>query len=208
MLAWTTNSSTRAILGYTIVSTIQVRFPANGNNVTMVQVIARIRDMYGCMTEIDLPTVSIIFDMATINNLINDILTTPMNLVNNTQLNSNPIVVVLAGGNQNLVSQVLIAQVQALNPMSMKILQAAIAVAISVASLNDERQVPLPSALNTSTMIEYNQQWNYFAAARDYLISFCTNLVITTIDSIILQSSMLAQLTEITSQLTRDTTVR
>ncbi|CAF3978323.1 unnamed protein product [Rotaria sp. Silwood2] len=204
---WTTNLSTRAILGYTIVSTIQVRFPANGNNVTMVQVIARIRDMYGCMTEIDLSTVSIIFDMATINNLINDILTTPMNLVNNTQLNSNPIVVVLAGGNQNLVSQVLIAQVQALNAMSMKILQAAIAVAISVASLNDERQVPLPSALNTSTMIEYNQQWNYFAAARDYLISFCTNLVITTIDSIILQSSMLAQLTEITSQLTRDTTL-
>ncbi|CAF3390976.1 unnamed protein product [Rotaria sp. Silwood1] len=110
---WTTNSSAFAILGYTIIPTIQVLLPANGNDKTMIHVIARIRDMYGCMTEIDLPTVSIVFDMATTNNLINDVVTIPINLVNNTQLNSNPIVIMLAGGNQNRVSQVLIAQLLA-----------------------------------------------------------------------------------------------
>ncbi|CAF4665152.1 unnamed protein product [Rotaria sp. Silwood1] len=207
---WTTNSSAFAILGYTIIPTIQVLLPANGNDKTMIHVIARIRDMYGCMTEIDLPTVSIVFDMATTNNLINDVVTIPINLVNNTQLNSNPIVIMLAGGNQNRVSQVLIAQVQALNAMSLKIFQTAVAgnisaVTISVTSLNDERQVPSSSTVNISTMVEYSQQWNHLAEVRDYLISFVTNLMITTIDSIILQSSMLAQLTEITSQLTRDT---
>ncbi|CAF3373773.1 unnamed protein product [Rotaria sp. Silwood1] len=207
---WTTNSSAFAILGYTIIPTIQVLLPANGNDKTMIHVIARIRDMYGCMTEIDLPTVSIVFDMATTNNLINDVVTIPINLVNNTQLNSNPIVIMLAGGNQNRVSQVLISQVQALNAMSLKIFQTAVAgnisaVTISVTSLNDEQQVPSSSAVNISTMVEYSQQWNHLAEVRDYLISFVTNLMITTIDSIILQSSMLAQLTEITSQLTRDT---
>ncbi|CAF3375209.1 unnamed protein product [Rotaria sp. Silwood1] len=202
---WTTNSSAFAILGYTIIPTIQVLLPANGNDKTMIHVIARIRDMYGCMTEIGLPTVSIVFDMATTNDLINDVVTIPINLVNNTQLNSNPIVIMLAGGNQNRVSQVLISQVQALNAMSLKIFQTAVAVTISVTSLNDEQQVPSSSAVNISTMVEYSQQWNHLAEVRDYLISFVTNLMITTIDSIILQSSMLAQLTEITSQLTRDT---
>jgi hypothetical protein len=51
-------------------------------------------------------------------------------------------------------------------------------------------------------------QLNTQANVRDYLMSFTTNLLITTSNSIKLQASSLAQLTQATNQLTRATSVR
>jgi hypothetical protein len=62
--------------------------------------------------------------------------------------------------------------------------------------------------LNKSALDEYNQNLNTYANARDYLISFTTNLAITTVNSIKLQASSLAQITQATNQLTRNTLVR
>ncbi|CAF1285557.1 unnamed protein product [Rotaria sordida] len=165
---WTTDPSTLAILGYSIIPSLQVRLPANGTNSVMNHIVARITDMYECITEIDLSTVSVIFDMATMNNLINNVLTNSMNLANNILLNINPIVLVLASGNQNLVSQILVQQAQALNEMSVSILQATFlsnisVVSISVTPLNGEQQIQSSSAINTSIWLEYNQQWNTLA---------------------------------------------
>jgi hypothetical protein len=56
--------------------------------------------------------------------------------------------------------------------------------------------------------MEYNQQLNSQANVRDYLMSFATNLLITTSNSIQLQSSSLAQLTQATNQLTRTASVK
>jgi hypothetical protein len=62
--------------------------------------------------------------------------------------------------------------------------------------------------LNQSALDEYNKQLNSIAKARDYLIRFTTKLAITTANSIKLQASSLAQMTQATNQLTRTTLVR
>jgi hypothetical protein len=62
--------------------------------------------------------------------------------------------------------------------------------------------------LNVSALNEYNKQINSDANVREYLITFTTNLAITRSNSIILQSSFLAQLTKATNELTRTTLVR
>ena len=62
--------------------------------------------------------------------------------------------------------------------------------------------------LNQSALDEYNAELNSHANVREYLMRFTTNLAITTSNSIKLQSSSLAQLTQSTNQLTRTTLVR
>jgi hypothetical protein len=57
-------------------------------------------------------------------------------------------------------------------------------------------------------MIEYNKQINSYANIREDLIKFISDLAITTVNSIKLQASTLAQLTQATNQLTRTTLVR
>ncbi len=63
-------------------------------------------------------------------------------------------------------------------------------------------------SFNQSSLIEFNKQLNTQANVRDYLMSFTTNLAVTNVNSIKLQASSLAQLTQATSQLTRTTIVR
>ncbi len=83
------------------------------------------------------------------------------------------------------------------------------AVSISISSLAVESLSQSSSALlNQSALIEFNKQLNVQANVRDYLMTFTTNLIITTADSIKLQSSTLSQLTQATNQLTRTTAVR
>lgn len=62
--------------------------------------------------------------------------------------------------------------------------------------------------MNSSALIEYNKQMNIYADIRDYLITYTTDLMITTINSIKLQSSSLVQITQSTNQLTRTAAVR
>lgn len=57
-------------------------------------------------------------------------------------------------------------------------------------------------------MADYTAKLNALANVRDYAVQFVSDLSITTIDSIILQSSTLSSLTETTSELTRQTVVR
>ncbi len=63
-------------------------------------------------------------------------------------------------------------------------------------------------SLNVSALDEYNKELNSHANLREYLMSFIINHAITTIDTITLQSSILAQLTQATNQLTRITLVK
>jgi hypothetical protein len=57
--------------------------------------------------------------------------------------------------------------------------------------------------LNQSALIEFNNELNTQANVRDYLMTYTTNLLIATSNSIKLQSTTLAQLTQLTNQLTR-----
>lgn len=62
--------------------------------------------------------------------------------------------------------------------------------------------------VNVSALEQFEKDLNLQANVRDYLISFSTDLPITTSMSITLQASTLAQLTGATNQLTRDASVR
>ena len=61
--------------------------------------------------------------------------------------------------------------------------------------------------INQSALAQFNRQQNIYASLRDYLIKFTVNLTIGTPDSIKLQASSLAQLTQSTNQLTRTSLV-
>ena len=61
--------------------------------------------------------------------------------------------------------------------------------------------------MNASALAEYNTQLNIYANIRDSLITNITNLAITTVDSIKLQACSLAQFTQATNQLTRNSLV-
>ena len=52
-------------------------------------------------------------------------------------------------------------------------------------------------------MAKFNQELNSQANVRDYLMTYTTNILISTSNSIKLQASSLAQLTQSTNQLTR-----
>ncbi|CAF4349408.1 unnamed protein product, partial [Adineta steineri] len=76
---------------------------------------------------------------------------------------------------------------------------------ISVSSLGSQSLQQISIPLNESALINYNIKLNSLANVRDYLVTFITQLLITTSNSIILQSSSLVQLTQATNQLTRNT---
>jgi hypothetical protein len=57
--------------------------------------------------------------------------------------------------------------------------------------------------LNQSALVEFNTDLNTQANVRDFLMPYTTNLAITTSNSIKLQATTLAQLTQSTNQLTR-----
>ncbi|CAF4436070.1 unnamed protein product, partial [Adineta steineri] len=79
------------------------------------------------------------------------------------------------------------------------------AVDISVSLLGSQSLQQISIPLNESALIDYIIELNSLANVRDYLVTFITNLLITTSNSIILQASSLVQLTQITNQLTRNT---
>ena len=61
--------------------------------------------------------------------------------------------------------------------------------------------------MNETALNEYKKELNSQANVRDYMMSYLTNLSITTASSIQLQSSSLAHLTQAPSQLTRSALV-
>ena len=77
-----------------------------------------------------------------------------------------------------------------------------LATTISVSTLGGEK---ISTIFNQSALYQFNQLLNSYAQIREYLIMFTTNLSITTVNSIKLQSAALTQLTKETNQLTRTT---
>ena len=78
---------------------------------------------------------------------------------------------------------------------------------VAVSSLGSSAQPTVSAPLNASALAVFNQQLNDYANVRDFLMTFTTNLAVTTVNSIRLQASSLAQLTQATNQLTRSTVV-
>jgi len=179
------DSSSKIMIAFSSLSIIEILLPSGNDQRLTIQ----IRDQLNCLTEYNLSSlVSVRSDFESINNQI-------INL--------------LWSGNQNIIGQVLTSLSQELNKMNIENVDKAVssgipAANISISSLTSQR-LSSNGELNQSALIEFIKQLNSQANIREYLISFTQNLLITTSNSIKLQSSSLAQLTKATNQLSRAT---
>ncbi|CAF4263685.1 unnamed protein product [Adineta steineri] len=204
LYTWVTDISKRIMIAFSTEYNFQVRLPAGDNKTSLLNFVIYVRDFLNSITQVNISSVNVIRDFAIINDLIDKVKTSSSTITNN------PIVRLLSSGNQNIVGQMIISLSQVFNQMSNENLDKAIsngisAVNISVSLLGSQRLQQISMPLNESALINYNIELNSLANVRDYLVTFLTNLLITTSNSIILQSSSLAQLTQATNQLTRNT---
>ncbi|CAF3130688.1 unnamed protein product [Rotaria sp. Silwood2] len=197
---WTTNPTDRVMFAHSYVSNIQLLLSTTDDNTSLINIIVYIRDSYDCAAEFNISSIIIVPDWTYMENLI-------ANFQNST---NDLFVQMLSSGNQNMVSQVVTSLSQQFNIMNNQAIKTALANGISsttiaISPLGSKTQQPSSVSLNASALVEYNKQLNTYANVRDSLITYITNLMITTADSIKLQASSLAQLTQATNQLTRTT---
>ncbi|CAF1005529.1 unnamed protein product [Adineta steineri] len=204
LYAWTTDISQRTLIAFSSEYNFQVQLPAGDNETSLLNLVVYVRDLVGSVTQVNISSVNVIADSVTINDLIDKITNLSSTITNN------PIVRLLSSGNQNVVGQMIISLSQEFNQMSNENFDKAIsngisAVDISVSLLGSQSLQQISIPLNQSAMINYNIELNSLANVRDYLVAFIISILITTSNSIILQSSSLVQLTQATNQLTRNT---
>jgi len=200
---WTTDRSKKLFIGSSPVSDYEVRLPSGDEQTSMLNLIVSIRDQMDCSVDYNLSSILIRSDLTDITNLIQN------------QTKTNPIIELLSFANQNTIGQVLSSISQQVNQISEKNINRTIsngisAASISISSLASQRQVSSSSSQtnNQSAMIDFENELNSLANTREYLIPFLTNLpILTTSNSIKLQSSTLAQLTQTTNQLTRQSLI-
>ncbi len=108
------------IIAFTSISNIDIRLPAGNDNSSLVNLIVYIRDTLDCTTKYNMTSVNVVPDTVGINDLIDDL------QVSTTAANNNPIAQILAGGNQNIVGQVIISLSQIFNKMNTESLEKAV----------------------------------------------------------------------------------
>ncbi|CAF1074084.1 unnamed protein product [Adineta steineri] len=202
--AWTNDLSERTIIAYSTLSTFQIRLPSGDNQTSLIHLIMYVRDIYDSTMEYNMSSVTVVPDSITINNFINDIQNSSSKIL------TNPICQLLYSGNQNLVGQTMILLSQYLNNINRKNLEKAFLndipiTSISISSLGSQILQNTSNVSNNSFLSEYNKELNIYANIREYLINFTQNLPITISNSIKLQATVLAQITNETNQLTRTT---
>ena len=113
VLAWTTDASKRTILGSTVASRTQLRLPAGDKKTAVSNIVISIQDLLGCITEYTIYAIYVRPDNEAINALVDVLQQT-----NIEQINSNPMIQLLAGGNQNIVGQILTSIAQVFNQIN------------------------------------------------------------------------------------------
>ncbi len=109
------------IIGFTTQSSFQLRLPPGDDNNSLPNISVHIRDMLNCVTEYNMSTIMILPDSIGITALI-DVVQQPDN-----ETNSNPLVQLLASGNQNIVGQILTSLSQVFNKASSENVEFAVA---------------------------------------------------------------------------------
>ncbi|UJR12876.1 hypothetical protein I4U23_017050 [Adineta vaga] len=203
LYVWTKDISEKIMISYSSVDHFQVRLPIGNENTSLINLIVYIRDFLGSITQVNISSIAVTLDFLTIDDLFNKIQNSSKTITDNS------IVQLLSSGNQNIVSQIIILLSQQLNQMNNHYLTKAISngisfVDISISTLNSPNFTSSTTIINETISIEYKNEINSLANIRDYFVSFISDLLITTSNSIILQSSSLVQLTQSTNQLTRN----
>ncbi|UJR09103.1 hypothetical protein I4U23_013350 [Adineta vaga] len=210
LYVWTSDISKKVMIAFSSVSQFQVRLPAGDEQTSSFHMIIYVRDLVDCVTEVNMSSVHVIVDSVSMNDLMSNVQMSSSDAV----LSNNPMVQLLSSGNQNVVGQVLTSLSQQLNQMESESSEKAIsngvpAASVSISSLGssnsggNESVTSSSSSVNASALAEYSKEVNSQANMRDYVILYVTNLAITTSNSIKLQASTLAQMTQSTNQLTR-----
>ncbi|CAF1500386.1 unnamed protein product, partial [Adineta steineri] len=202
LYTWTTDPTQKTMIVCSPASNFQVRLPAGDNQTSLVNIIIVIRDLLDCTTQFNISSIRVIVNLADITDFIT-VLQAP-----STQTNNNQFVQLLSSKNQNAIGQVVTSLSQQFNQMNTGSVNNAVssgipAASITVSALGSSSSPTISTPMNETAMIEYKKQLNSQANVRDYMMSFLTNLSITTASSIELQSSSLAQLTQAPNQLTR-----
>ena len=122
IIAWMTDYSKRMIVAFATSSTFQVQLPAGDNQTSSVHLIVRIQDTLECLTELNISSIHVVPDSASITDLINN-LQSP----SSSALTDNSIVRLLASGNQNTVGQVISSISQQFNQKYTKNFDSAVA---------------------------------------------------------------------------------
>ena len=102
------------MIAFSAISTFQVRFPAVNVPTAILHLIIFFRDQLDCIGEFNMSSITVVSDSAGIADLINDLQSSSNEITNN------PIVQILAGGNQNAVEPVITAISQQFNQMNSK----------------------------------------------------------------------------------------
>ena len=102
MIVWTTDYSKRTIIAFATSSTFQVQLPAGDDQTSSLHLSVRIRDTLECITQLNISTVRVVSDSASITDLVNNLQCSSLSALAN-----NSIVQLLASGNQNAIGQVI-----------------------------------------------------------------------------------------------------
>ena len=101
------------MLAFSLVSNTELLLPATNDNTSLLNIVAYIRDKYDCITEFNMSSVFVELDFT-------DIITT-QNSTNKT------FVQMLAGGNQNTISQVVTSVSRQFNKINNQAIETAVA---------------------------------------------------------------------------------
>ena len=108
------------MISFSPLSTFQARLPVGNDQTSLLHLIVRIRDTLECVTELNLRSVYVRSDSAGMNDLISSLQSSSSSSTNN------PIVQLLASGNQNTVGQVISSISQQFNKKNSESMNSAV----------------------------------------------------------------------------------
>jgi hypothetical protein len=100
------------IIAFSPLSTFQLQLPAGNDQTSLLYLSVSIRDTLDCIVEANLSSVIVVPDQAGIANFINDLQSSSSGIT------TNPVVQLLASGNQNTVGQVISSLSQQFNKVN------------------------------------------------------------------------------------------
>jgi hypothetical protein len=105
------------MVAFSFMSTFEVRLPAGNDNTFSLYLFIHIRDTLDCVTEFNMSSVIVTVDSSGISNLINIL------QYSTSSLTTDPLVRLIASGNQNTVAQIVILLSQRFNSNNTESLQ-------------------------------------------------------------------------------------
>jgi hypothetical protein len=109
------------MLAFSVFPTIQVRLPAGTDNQSLIHLVGFVRDPFDCVTEFNLSSVVVVSDSTEITNLVDSL----QNL--RSGITTNPLVHMLASGNQNTIGQIISLLSRAFNKINDQSVKTAVA---------------------------------------------------------------------------------